>query len=417
MRQRAADTLRILLLTGIFLMIGWCIFTLKNSEQEKSIFELQQEYAGQIQEDLSNLLEPLVGAGNIKTIAQVRLQQIDQTVVSKELTAPYKQSTTTTRYQGPALKAQHVSVLLNSTNRILERDVWTLVENALGIDFSKGDTLSIRMIPFVHIPFWSFGLARLTLIRIAGVLVLAVLLLAVVLLYLYKKSQIISRVQSPRPNESLWRKASQLSPTRLANTLNTLSPEVSAFILYRFPSTLSGQITDLLPSAYVSQVMIHMNHLENLPPQAYRNLLLQSETCLMHLVQKKYAPDSSQKVVEILNNSHQKDTVYNQMNQQDSQTTQSIHLDTLNLDDSTTWTDGDFQVLLRYLDKETAVLALQTAPLKLHQRFAENLPVDVWQEIANQCRQTPGTLAQSQQAQQKMLDIAKNLIINHLVKI
>ena len=402
---------------GIFLMMGWCVLTLKNSENEKSIFELQQEYAGQIQKDLTNLLEPIVGAGNIKTTAQVRLQQIDQTVVSKELLSPHQQSTTTTRYQGPVLKTQHVSVLLNSTNRIFEKDAWALVEGALGIDFSQGDTLSIRIIPFAHIPFWSFGLTRLTLTRIAGILILSVLFLAVLLIYLYKKAKITSYIQHPSPNESLWQKATQISPTRLANTLTTLSPEISAFILYHFPSELSGQITNLLPTEYVARIMIHMNHLENLNNQAYQNLLFQSEACLIRLLQKKHTPNSPEKVNEILAHSHQKEAVFNQMNQQDYQTTQNIHLNTLNLDDLTKWSNNNFQILLHYLDKKTAILALQTAPLKIHQRFAENLPVDVWTDISNQCRQMPGTLTQSQQAQQKMLDIAKNLMINKLVQI
>jgi len=415
MSQKASDTLRILLLLGIFLMIGWCVFVLKNSETEKSIFELQQEYAAQIQNNLSDLLEPVVGPGNVKTTAQVRLQQIDQTIVSKELESAYKQNITTTRYQGPALKTQHVSILLNGTNRILEKDAWALVESALGIDFTKGDTLSIKIIPFVQIPFWSFGLARLTLIRIAAILILLALFLGIILIYLYKKSQIIRTIQQPKPNESLWQKASKIPPTRLANALNSFSPEVSSFILYQFPSSLSGQVSNLLPSEYVAQIMIHMNHLENLSPSAYQNLLFQSERCLSHLLQRKCAPSSTEKAAEILTKSHQKDDIYSRMSQQDQQIAQNMHLSVLNLDDLVNWSDNNFQKLLHYLDKSTAVLALQTAPLKLHQKFADNLPVDVWQEISNQCRQMSGTLIESKQAQQKMLDIAKNLIINKLV--
>ena len=417
MSQKATDTLRILLLLGIFLMIGWCVFALKNSENEKSIFELQQEYAEQIQKDLNGLFEPIVGTGNIKTATQVRLQQIDQTVVSKELISAHKQNITTTRYQGPALKSQHISVLLNSTNRILENDAWALAESALGIDFSKGDTLSIKMIPFVHIPFWSFGLARLTLIRIAGILVLTTFLLMIILFYLYKKAKITPYNQSIHPNESLWKKAIQISPTRLSNTLNSLSPEVSAFILYRLPSELSGQITNLLPTDYVCQVMIHMNHLENLSNQAYQNLLFQSEASLTRLLRKKYVADSPEKISEILANSHQKEAIISKMNQQDSKAVQNIKLSSLSLDDLAKWSNNNFQILMRYLDKETAILALQTAPLKLHQRFEQNLPSDVWLEISDRCRQMNGTLTESKQAQQKMLDVAKNLIINQIIKI
>ena len=97
MRLTASDTLRILLLLSIFLMIGWCFFIFPNTNNEKSIFELQQEYAGQIQKDLNHLLEPIVGVGNIKTTAQVRLQQVDQTVVSKELISSHQQKITTRR--------------------------------------------------------------------------------------------------------------------------------------------------------------------------------------------------------------------------------------------------------------------------------------------------------------------------------
>ncbi len=416
MHQRITDTFKILLLSGIFLMIGWCVFILQIPAREKSLFQLQQEYAQQIQRDLNQLLEPVVGAGNIETIAQVRLQQIDQTVVSKDLSSPYKQNTTTTHYQGPALKTQHISILLNSTNRILEQDAWTLVENALGIDFEQGDTLSIRMIPFIHIPFWSFGLARLTLIRIAGILMGAALLLVIILVFLYKKAQLTTHIRTAQPTASLWQKAAQIPPVRLANGLSGILPDVTAFILYRFPNELSGQIINLLPNEYVSQVMLHMNHLENLTNRAYQSLLFQSESCLRHMIQKKHAPDSPEKAARILAHSPQKDAIFAQMEKQDQQATQHIHLSTLNLDDLAKWSDNNFQILLQYLDKTTAVWALQTAPLKLHQRFAENLPVNIWQEISDRCRQMPATSDQSLTAQQKMLDIAKNLIINHLIK-
>ena len=397
-------------------MMGWCVCTLKISENEKSIFELQQEYAQQIRNDLTHLLEPIVGPGNVQTAAQVRLQQIDQTVVSNEWESAYKQNTTTTRYQGPALKTQHVSILLNSTNRILEKDAWALVESALGIDFSQGDTLTIKMIPFVQIPFWSFGIARLTLIRIAGTLMLLGSILLFILIYLYQKSQLIRHVQHLRPNEALWKKAIQLPVASLSNALSSLSPEVSAFILYRFPNELSGKITNLLPSEYVAQIMLHMNHLTNLSPQAFQNLLIQSEHCLMRLVQKNVPVSSAEKAAQILNQSYQKENIFNIMNQQDSKASQNIQLSALTLDNLANWTDHNFQILLQNLDKKTAVLALQTAPLKLHQRFAENLPVDAWQKISDQCRQMPGTLLESQQAQQRMLDIAKNLIINKMVQ-
>ena len=114
MYQKTTDTLRILLLTGIFLMMGLFVFAFYQ-EQEKSIFTLQQQYAQNIQKQLKNLLEPLVGPDNLTTSAQVKLQQVDKTVVSKNL-----HTTTTTRYQGPSLKSQHVSIAFNKTKNILE---------------------------------------------------------------------------------------------------------------------------------------------------------------------------------------------------------------------------------------------------------------------------------------------------------
>ena len=414
MHSKAVETFRILLLIGIFLAVGWCFFLLQNPPAQNSVFELQQEYAEQIQNQVQNLLEPIVGPGNIRTAAQVRLQQIDQTVIVKENIAR-KKSITTTRYQGPALKTQHISLVLNSTNKTLENDVWALVENALGINFRQGDTLSIRIIPFAQVPFWSFGLARVTLIRLAGGLALLAILFISVLICIYRK-QNQPRQIPVHPNEALWQQASKLSPMHLSNTLNMMPPEISAFILYRFPNKLSEQITNLMPDAYVAQVMIHMGHLQNLTALAYKNLLVQSEQLLKRLTQKNTFANGGEKAAEILAKSRQKKSVLNEIHKRDQQSAQNMYLNHLTLDSLTDWSDNDFQTLLRHLDKKTAILALQTAPLKLHQCFAKNLPVDVWTEISDRCRQTPGTYSESQQAQQKVLDIAKNLIINHLVK-
>lgn len=415
MQSKAIGVFRIMLLIGIFLAMSFCVFMLWHPQNEKSLFDLQQEYAAQVRHQISDLLEPIVGPGNVQTAAQIYLQQIDQTIVSKEVSPHNQYITKTTRYQGPALQSQHISLILNSTNRILESDVWNLVEGALGIDFSQGDTLSIRMIPFVRVPFWSFGLARVTLIRLAGILILIMLFLMMGLFYLYKKAQTISMAQQPHPNEKLWQKAIQLSPTHISNALSVASADVSAFILYRFPTELAGQITNLLPNEYLTQVMLHMEHLSNLTQQAYKNLLFKSEMLLAHLLQKKDIPNSSEKVAEILATSRQKEAILNNMSRYDKHTTQNVRLSALTLDDLTQWSKENFQTLLQYLDKETAIAALQTAPLKLHQCFADNLPTTTWNEIAKKCQQTPFSLNQSQQAQQKVLDIARNLIINHLV--
>jgi len=53
--------------------------------------------------------------------------------------------------------------------------------------------------------------------------------------------------------------------------------------------------------------------------------------------------------------------------------------------------------------------------LEIHRRFAENLPPAVWIELSDTCRQNLYSLAESQRAQQEIVAIAKNLIINNLV--
>ena len=414
MYQKATDTLRILLLTGIFFMMGLFVFAFYDN-QEKSIFDLQQEYTQNIQKQLNNLLEPLVGAGNVKTSAQVRLQQTDQTTVSKKWYSPTQQTTTTIRYQGSSLKSQHISVLLNKTKNIQENDISELVKSALGINTQLGDTLSVRILPFVKVPLLSFGLARLTLARIGAVLVLFLAFLTALLFYLYKKSELIHQMPRPKPNEALWQRALKISPVRLSVALNSASPEVSAFILYRLPDTLSAQITNLLPSEYMAQVMIHMTHLENLTPQAYKNLLYASEMCLMHLTEKKVVPDANEKVADILAKSIHKNNVLNTMNQQNKQAVQQMQMETLTFEKLKDWSDKDFQTLMHYISKKLAIPALQTAPLEIHRRFAENLPPAVWIELSDTCRQNLYSLAESQRAQQEIVAIAKNLIINNLV--
>ena len=415
MHQKASDALRILLLTGIFLMVGLFVFTFYHQEQEKSIFTLQKEYSQSIQKQLNQLLEPLVGPDNLKTTAQVQLQQVDQTVVLKNWDSPQQQTTTTTRYQGPALKSQHVSVVFSKTKNITENDVSDLIKGSLGINTQLGDTLSVKALPFVRIPLWTFGLSRLTLVRIGAGLILALVFLTGILFYLYKQKELTQKIPLPQPNENLWQKVLKISPVRLSVALNNASPEISAFILYRLPDTLSAQITDLLPSEYMAQVMIHMAHLENLTPQAYKNLLYTSEMCLMRLLEKKTMPDAHEKAAEILSKSSHKNSVLKQMNQTDKQAVEQMQLESLTFGSLKNWSDKDFQTLMHYISKKLAIAALQTAPLEIHHRFSQNLPAGVWIELADSCRENKYTLAESQRAQQEIVAIAQNLIINHLV--
>lgn len=375
MKKKWEHVLLAILIIGCFLWIGILGKTLLyHRSRPLSSFELQEKYANQLEKNLLDLLEPATGVGNVRASvhAEIRHQNTTQTQFD------FKNATRTVIHEkGPVLVAQSVSVLINENDKRKLASYQNLVKAAIGFDAERGDHLAIEILPFVKVPLWTLGLTPIHLMRIGAGLILIILVGMFWLIKEWGKTTKNKQARVYLPDEELWHEVERISSEKLATLFKEKRPELTAFILYRFPKEKSTEVIELLPKEYMNQITIHLDYIEKLSPVDKSFLLQKTEICLHEILQTIHRSNS---------------------------TITDISFDSLK-----NWNDDDLQRLLCYVSKKDLLKALQTASLPVQQALSRNIPPALWQNLIHQAKQFPCTREESLEAQNKITHLAELL--------
>jgi len=362
--NKGIKVLFLLLISVCLIAVGRVLFPVSRPNFG---FELQKQYAEQLENKLADLLEPAAGIGNVR--ASVQAEIVHKNIVQKQYN-PLTMTETIVRQKGPVLERQSVSVLINKQNKKKLAVYKKLIEAAVGFDPSRGDRLSVAILPFVKVPLWTLGLSPIILARIGAVLIALILIGC---LWLYKeghKKTVISRL-SYTPDNRLWQKAELLKAEELAAFLKTKRPEVGAFILYLLNQEKADAVAALLVSPFINQVMLHLNYIEKLKETDKVVLLQEAEKEIRLFLKKR------------------------------------VHS---GLDELADWSDNDIQKLLHYVSKQDLVKALQTSSANVQEAFKRNIPPSLWQNLISQRKAFRCSDKESWTAQEKIMRLA------HLIK-
>ena len=354
------------LMIGIYVCasIGMCFYA-RPYPQFKTFFELQKEYAENLENNLKNLLEPAVGVGNVKAsvVAEISHQNILKTNVN-----PRSFNKVSVHESGPILVNQSVSVLINEKNKAQLPTYYRLIKAAIGLNIKRGDNLDIEILPFQKAPLWSLGLSPICLMRLGAILLLLILVGDFWLIREWIHSKCKASIPYYLPDEKLWKQLENLTCFQLLDQLKTKRPEITAFILYYLSKEKKEEIIELFPKDYTEQVVLHLNHIEKLDSAGKTFLLKEAE----------------KKAREILKNIHSETAFESLKNMK----------------------DAEIQKLLYYISKQDLIKALQNTSLAIQQTFSRNIPPALWQELIQKAQENSCSPEESLMAQEKIAQIA-----------
>ena len=370
MKRKGLDILLFILVPIILIYGGMKVgFFLSLQNVKFNPLFLQSQYETALEGKLTQLLEPAVGIGNVRTsvLAEITEQRMSQ-IQSKP---PYLKGRRTVE-NGPLLVNQSVSVLINDSNTkklpVYER----LVKSAIGYTPGRGDMLTVEILPFVKVSPWTLGISPVLLARIAAV-IFAFIIIGIFWLIKEWLSLQKKEIAPPVfPDSSLWKKVQDLPSAYLADLLKQKKPEISAFVLYHLSQEKAAQTVELLPANYMGQVILHLNHIEQLTRADKAELLKQTENELRAILASTNTQKKSVSRFEKFKN----------------------------------WHDSDLQDLLHYISKQDLIAALQDSSLAVQQTFARNIPPALWQSLIQQTQSNPCSTMDSQKAQDKIIQLA-----------
>lgn len=372
MKSKQIGLLLVILILGLYAGIGMCFFVHPRPIYKNS-FQIQTEYAQNLEEKLLNLLEPAVGIGNVRASVMAEITHQNETQTRFD----FKNGTRTTIHKkGPVLVNQSVSVLINEKNKNKLSTYQNLIKSAVGFNAQRGDHLNVELLPFVKVPLWTLGLDPLWLVRIGIGLFLLILLGSLWLVKEAVRSSPKTQALLYFPDTILWHQVADISPEQLASFLKVKRPEISAFILKNLPQEKASLLIELLPPNYVKQLALHLDSIEKLSPMDKVPLLKETEAHLREIMQIIH----------------------------DSNTPDESSFDSLK-----SWADTDLQNLLCYVSKKDLINALQSASLSVQNALSRNIPPALWQSLIQQTQEKPCTKVQSIEAQNKIMHLAKLL--------
>ena len=369
MKGKGLLVLLAILTAGVYIYAGveLCFYDRPYS-QFKTSFELQKEYAENLENKLKNLLEPAVGIGNVK--ASVTAEISHQNIVKTNIN-PRSLNKVSIHESGPILVNQSVSVLINEKNKAQLSTYYRLIKAAVGLNIRRGDSLDIEILPFQKTPLWTLGFSPIYLMRLGAILLLLIISGAFWLIREWLHSKCKASIPYYLPDEKLWKQLENLTCFQLVDQLKTKRPEVTAFILYYLPQEKKEEIIELFSKDYMEQVILHLNHIEKLDSAGKTFLLKEAE----------------KKGREILKNIHSETAFESLKNMK----------------------DAEIQKLLYYVSKQDLIKALQNTSLSVQQTFSRNIPPALWQELIQKTQENSCSTEESLMAQDKIAQIAKLL--------
>ena len=229
--------------------------------------------------------------------------------------------------------------------------------------------------------------------------------------------QILSDTQSknlpPHTNPDLWKQLASMDNQFLADSLQGLSAEMIAFILYHQEATKAAQILAYFSTASATRVLTHLAHIGHISLTTHYKLDKQAEAAVKMIIEQAQIQAGDKKASEILTrlNKTLETEVVSALYQNAPDLAKKITRHLMKFADIARWSDESVRVLLRHVSKQTAVQALINAPTEVSQAIARNVPPQVWSDLQRQIQSQQNTPQETVlSAQEKIIATAQELL-------
>jgi len=188
------------------------------------------------------------------------------------------------------------------------------------------------------------------------------------------------------PHSSLWQELSHLSSTLLADRLVGLRPEITAYILYRFPAEKASELLQNFPENKAAQVLIHLSHIGHISASTSAKMEQEALNVAHDILNTIHTPTGSEKTSEIisqLSRTQNGQAVIKDFNEKEPFLARKLAARLIRFDDLAHWSDANIQTLLRHTLRATAVIALVNAADGVKTAVQRNIPKSLWPQLEN----------------------------------
>ena len=222
----------------------------------------------------------------------------------------------------------------------------------------------------------------------------------------------LSKNIPPHTNPDLWADLSTLDSQILAEYLNGVSPEITAFILYHQDTTKAARIIPYLPAQYAAQVLMHLSHIGHVSMSTHYKLEKQAEDAVKNILDRSQLQAGDKKASEILAQlkKPQESDIVSALYQQAPDLAKRITRRLMRFGDIAHWSDDAIRTLLQHTTKQVATDALTGADSIVQQAIQRNVPPEVWNELFAQISTNRIAREVVQSAQDKIVTIAHELL-------
>ncbi len=217
------------------------------------------------------------------------------------------------------------------------------------------------------------------------------------------------------PHSSLWQELSHLSPTLLTDRLIALRPEITAYILYRFPTEKASELLQNFPDNKATQVLIHLSHIGHINPSTSAKMEQEALNVARDILNTIHTPTGTEKTSEIishLSKTQNGQAVIKDLNEKEPFLARKLASRLIQFDDLAHWSDTNIQTLLRHTLRATAITALVNATNGVKNAIQRNIPRSLWPQLENDIttKQKHVQEHEIQKARQEILDNIRTLM-------
>lgn len=225
--------------------------------------------------------------------------------------------------------------------------------------------------------------------------------------------QLYSEIRLSSGGQTVWSRLNELDIGILVPFLAEQKPETAALILFHLSDDVSARALGLLDRDFATRLMIHLTHLKHVRSDVRQKLEREIAVRVCELIQQSGSKTGVEKATAILKamNKQDKTDLISAVSKKEPEVAKKVGSWMMQFDDLAHLSDDQIKILLKYIDRQVAVLALHQAPMAVRDAFVRNMPSSVWMSLNRDMKElTPYQLRGKAAARKAILITARELI-------
>ena len=216
-------------------------------------------------------------------------------------------------------------------------------------------------------------------------------------------------------HQPLWQEVATISDKTLTERLNTLAPELTAYILYQLPTEKAAHIVQHFAPSKANQVLIHLSHIGKLSDQTNEKMAQEALSFARNLLDTLHMPTGAEKMSDILAQLSDTDMGQNMIQdiaQNEPSLAKNLAANLIQFEDLGKWSAVTIQTLLKHTPRSVALTALAGAKDSIKKIIRQNVPAQMWPTLEEEIKKNEQSMTADQilAARKQIVEIARSLL-------